>query len=256
MRDIALARLTGAPCTSCICPRPVRSPSSRAAKAGGMPVTAEAAPHHFTLTDEACAGYDPVFKVNPPLRTAPTCAVKRARWSTAPSTPSPPTTRRTRRRRRSSRSTRPRPACSGSRPRWPSRSASSTSPIDRRAGPAVVATRGDRRACAARTAARSWPARQPTSASSTPRPRGWSSRTRLASRSRNTPYAGRKLTGRVRHTVLAGRARRRRRRGAAVSAESDEAALLVLADGTVFEGEAIGADPPAAWPPARSCSTR
>jgi dihydroorotase len=28
--------------------------------------------------------------------------------------------------------------------------------------------------------------------------------TRLASRSRNTPYAGRKLTGKVRHTVLAG----------------------------------------------------
>ena len=28
--------------------------------------------------------------------------------------------------------------------------------------------------------------------------------TRLASRSRNTPYAGRKLTGKVRHTILAG----------------------------------------------------
>jgi dihydroorotase len=33
-------------------------------------VTAEATPHHFTLTDECCASYDPVFKVNPPLRTA------------------------------------------------------------------------------------------------------------------------------------------------------------------------------------------
>jgi len=31
-------------------------------------VTAEAAPHHFTLTDEAARSYDPVFKVNPPLR--------------------------------------------------------------------------------------------------------------------------------------------------------------------------------------------
>jgi dihydroorotase len=41
----------------------------RAAKARGLPVTAEAAPHHFTLTHAAVAGYDTVFKVNPPLRT-------------------------------------------------------------------------------------------------------------------------------------------------------------------------------------------
>lgn len=41
----------------------------RAAKARGLPVTAEACPHHFTLTDAAVASYDPVFKVNPPLRT-------------------------------------------------------------------------------------------------------------------------------------------------------------------------------------------
>jgi dihydroorotase len=35
-----------------------------------LPVTAEAAPHHFTLTDQLLAGYDAVYKVNPPLRTA------------------------------------------------------------------------------------------------------------------------------------------------------------------------------------------
>jgi dihydroorotase len=40
----------------------------RRARADGLPVTAEVAPHHFTLTDECVAGYDPVFKVNPPLR--------------------------------------------------------------------------------------------------------------------------------------------------------------------------------------------
>ena len=40
----------------------------RAAKARGVNVTAEAAPHHFTLTDACCASFDPVFKVNPPLR--------------------------------------------------------------------------------------------------------------------------------------------------------------------------------------------
>ncbi len=39
------------------------------AKVEGLPVTAEATPHHFTLTDAAAAGYDPVFKVNPPLAT-------------------------------------------------------------------------------------------------------------------------------------------------------------------------------------------
>lgn len=43
----------------------------RAAKARGLPVTCEVAPHHFTLTDEACAGYDTSTKVMPPLRTGP-----------------------------------------------------------------------------------------------------------------------------------------------------------------------------------------
>ncbi len=42
----------------------------RQAKAAGVAVTAEAAPHHLLLTDAACAGYDSVYKVNPPLRSA------------------------------------------------------------------------------------------------------------------------------------------------------------------------------------------
>ena len=41
-------------------------------------MTAEAAPHHFALTDAELAGYDPVFKVNPPLRTAGDVAAVRA----------------------------------------------------------------------------------------------------------------------------------------------------------------------------------
>ncbi len=40
-----------------------------AAKARGTRVTAEVTPHHLLLTDERAEGYDPVFKVNPPLRT-------------------------------------------------------------------------------------------------------------------------------------------------------------------------------------------
>jgi dihydroorotase len=41
----------------------------RAAKKAGMPVTCEVTPHHFTLTDAACSGYDTDTKVMPPLRT-------------------------------------------------------------------------------------------------------------------------------------------------------------------------------------------
>ncbi|MDO5700305.1 MAG: dihydroorotase [Bowdeniella nasicola] len=41
----------------------------REAKARGIKVTAEATPHHILLTDERARSYDPIFKVNPPLRT-------------------------------------------------------------------------------------------------------------------------------------------------------------------------------------------
>jgi dihydroorotase len=41
----------------------------RWAKARGINVTAEVTPHHLLLTDDLAASYDPVFKVNPPLRT-------------------------------------------------------------------------------------------------------------------------------------------------------------------------------------------
>ena len=42
----------------------------RWAKSKGWDVTAEVTPHHLVLTDDLAASYDPVFKVNPPLRTA------------------------------------------------------------------------------------------------------------------------------------------------------------------------------------------
>jgi dihydroorotase len=42
----------------------------RWAKSKGIRVTAEVTPHHLLLTDELATSYDPVFKVNPPLRTA------------------------------------------------------------------------------------------------------------------------------------------------------------------------------------------
>jgi dihydroorotase len=68
-RDIALARLTGAPIHFLHMSTARSIELIRAAKAEGLPVTAEAAPHHFSLTHAAVAGYDTVFKVNPPLRT-------------------------------------------------------------------------------------------------------------------------------------------------------------------------------------------
>jgi len=68
-RDIELCRLTGAP-IHLLHLSTVRSVDLvRAAKADGLPVTAEACPHHFTLTDELLGTFDAVYKVNPPLRT-------------------------------------------------------------------------------------------------------------------------------------------------------------------------------------------
>lgn len=77
MRDIALARLTG--CTIHFQHMSTRRSVQmiREAIAAGLPVTAEATTHHLTLTDASCAGYDPVFKVNPPLRTADDVAAVR-----------------------------------------------------------------------------------------------------------------------------------------------------------------------------------
>jgi dihydroorotase len=49
----------------------------RLAKARGFPVTAEVTPHHLLLTEDLVVGYDPVFKVNPPLRSADDVAAVR-----------------------------------------------------------------------------------------------------------------------------------------------------------------------------------
>jgi len=69
-RDIALARLTGAR----IHMQHMSTAGSVAliaeARAAGMAISAEATPHHLLLTHAECASFDPVFKVNPPLRTA------------------------------------------------------------------------------------------------------------------------------------------------------------------------------------------
>lgn len=68
-RDIELVRLTGAPVHILHLSTARSVELVRAAKADGLPVTAEATPHHISLTDELLAGYSSIYKVNPPLRT-------------------------------------------------------------------------------------------------------------------------------------------------------------------------------------------
>lgn len=68
-RDIQLASLTGAQLHIQHVSTAEAVELVRRAKAQDLRVTAEACPHHFTLTDEAVRGYDTNTKVNPPLRT-------------------------------------------------------------------------------------------------------------------------------------------------------------------------------------------
>jgi dihydroorotase len=67
-RDVALARLTRGRIHFLHLSTAGSVELVRRAKAEGLAVTAEVTPHHLVLTDAACAGYDPTFKVSPPLR--------------------------------------------------------------------------------------------------------------------------------------------------------------------------------------------
>ena len=67
-RDIALVRLTGGRLHFLHLSTAGSVELVRRAKAEGLSVSAEVSPHHLVLTDAACAGYDPIFKVSPPLR--------------------------------------------------------------------------------------------------------------------------------------------------------------------------------------------
>ena len=68
-RDIELVRLTGAPAHLLHLSTAGSVELVRRAKADGLPVTAEATPHHISLTDDRLTGYSALYKVNPPLRT-------------------------------------------------------------------------------------------------------------------------------------------------------------------------------------------
>jgi dihydroorotase len=77
-RDCALAREAGAKLHVCHVSSAHTVEVLRAAKAAGVQVSAEVTPHHLLLTDSLLTSYDPVNKVNPPLRTGADTAAMRA----------------------------------------------------------------------------------------------------------------------------------------------------------------------------------
>jgi len=68
-RDIMLAELTDSRLHVCHVSTAGSVEQIRLGKARGVKVTAEVTPHHLLLTDELARSYNPVYKVNPPLRT-------------------------------------------------------------------------------------------------------------------------------------------------------------------------------------------
>lgn len=68
-RDILLANMVGARLHICHVTTRGAVEIIRWAKGQGMQVTAEVTPHHLLLTDRYAESYDPIYKVNPPLRT-------------------------------------------------------------------------------------------------------------------------------------------------------------------------------------------
>ncbi len=67
-RDVQLAALTGSRVHVCHVSTAETVDVLRWAKARGVKITAEVTPHHLLLTTDEVLGYDPTFKVNPPLR--------------------------------------------------------------------------------------------------------------------------------------------------------------------------------------------
>lgn len=203
LRDVALARLTGARVHFQHLSTARSVEIVRAAKAEGLPVTAEATPHHLVLTDAAVAGYDPVFKVNPPLR--PRCDVDAVRAGLADGALDAIATDHA----PHAQEEKEKPFDQAPPGMLGLETALALALTELDLDPAtVLALLSWRPAAIARVAdehggpvAEGRPANlcvvDPAAA--------WTvDPARMASRSRNTPYAGRRLTGRVRHTLLRG----------------------------------------------------
>ena len=202
MRDIALCRRTGAPVHFLHMSTAGSVELIRRAKADGLPVTAEAAPHHFTLTDACLANYDTVFKVHPPLRTDTDRDAVRSGLVDgtidAIATDHAPHTPETKER---SMLDAP-PGMLGLETALALTLTELRLPMARvfallSSGPARIAQIGDRHGSLAVGRPANICVVDP-SATWTVDPR------KLASKARNTPYAGRMLQGKVRHTVRNG----------------------------------------------------
>jgi dihydroorotase len=178
----------------------------RAAKARGLPVTAEAAPHHFTLTDAECASFDPLFKVHPPLRTDADVAAVRAGLADgtidAIATDHAPHTPESKER-----------VFEEAPPGMLGLETAVALALTELVEPGYLTLRTALGALSWRPAAIAGlgehggaveVGRAANLAVVDPAVRWEVDPARLASRARNTPYVGRKLTGRVRHTVFRG----------------------------------------------------
>ena len=83
-RDILLAKHVGSRLHVCHLSTAGSVDLIRWGKRMGVAVTAEATPHHLLLTEDLASTYNPLYKVNPPLRSAEDVAARA--WPTAPST--------------------------------------------------------------------------------------------------------------------------------------------------------------------------
>lgn len=202
MRDIALCRLTGTPMHFLHLSTAGSVAMVAGAKAAGLPVTSEATPHHFTLTDESVESFDPVFKVHPPLRTG--ADVKAVRRGLADGSIDAIATDHA-------------PHAAEAKERAFDEAAPGMLGLETAlalglselelAPEQLVALLSWQPAKIAGLAHHGRPivAGEPANVTVVDPSETWVvDRDRLASRSRNTPYDGRKLTGRVRHTIHRG----------------------------------------------------
>jgi dihydroorotase len=205
-RDLELCALTGTPVHFLHCSAAGTVELIRAAKQRGLPVTAEVAPHHFTLTDAACASFDPRFKVHPPLRTDADVAAIRAGLADgtidAIATDHAPHTPESKER-----------AFEEAPPGMLGLETALALTLTELVEPGLLPLADALALLSWRPAAIAGlssqggpivPGRPANLAVIDPTVRWEVDPTRLASRARNTPYAGRKLTGRVRHTIFRG----------------------------------------------------
>jgi dihydroorotase len=202
-RDLMLARLTGARVHFQHLSTAGSVELVRAARGSGLQVSAEATTHHFTLTHAECATFSPLFKVAPPLRTDADVAAIRVGLSdgtiNAIATDHAPHTQEDKERPFEQAP----PGMLGLETALALALTELDMPLEQLLAvmswvPASIAGIDDHHG---RPVAPGEPANlcvfDPTET--------WVvDPAHTASRSRNTPYAGRKVRGRVRHTVLAG----------------------------------------------------